>query len=107
MLLGMGGEVVPRRDLSLFGSPRRIDCTNKYSSAARINVSTIIPAKITFDSARRDKTLTERDLDFAQAGEVCGGRNLTQPDTRGTARRIIGMRKANDREIKRVEPHWG
>ncbi len=39
--------------------------------------------KIEFDHAKREKTLVERGLDFAHAGEV---------------RRIISMRKANDRE---------
>ena len=42
--------------------------------------------RIEFDSAKRDKTLAERGLDFAKAYEVLPGR------------RIISMRKANDRE---------
>ena len=77
-----------------------------------------------FDSAKRDKTLAERGLDFARAGEIFDGLHLTGQDTRqeytedrfitvghlegrlvvlvwtprGDQRRIISMRKANDRE---------
>ncbi len=80
--------------------------------------------KIEFDASKRDKTLEERGLDFARAGEVFSGRHFTGQDTRqdytedrfitvglldarlvvivwtprGEARRIISMRKANDRE---------
>lgn len=64
-----------------------------------------------FDSSKRDRTLTERGLDFARAGEVFAGRHLTRRDARlvvmvwtprGEVRRIISMRKANEREIKAV-----
>lgn len=80
--------------------------------------------KIEFDACKRDKTLEERGLDFARAGDVFEGRHFTGQDTRqdyaedrfitvglldarvvvlvwtprGEARRIISMRKANDRE---------
>ncbi len=80
--------------------------------------------EIEFDASKRDKTLEERGLDFARAGEVFNGRHFTGQDTRqnytedrfitvglldarlvvlvwtprGEARRIISMRKANDRE---------
>ncbi len=80
--------------------------------------------KIEFDAAKRAKALEERGLDFARAGEVFDGRHFTGQDsrqdyeedrfitvglldarrvvivwtTRGEARRIISMRKANDRE---------
>jgi uncharacterized protein len=80
--------------------------------------------RIEFDSTKRDKTLAERGLDFARAGEVFAGVHLTGQDTRqgytedrfitvglldarllvlvwtprGEVRRIISMRKANDRE---------
>jgi uncharacterized DUF497 family protein len=83
--------------------------------------------EIEFDCAKRDKTLAERGLDFAQAGEVFGGRHFTVGDDRedyrevryitagkldgrmvvmiwtprGEARRIISMRKANEREQAR------
>ena len=80
--------------------------------------------ELEFDSAKRDKTLAERGLDFARAGEIFDGLHLTGQDTRqaytenrfitvghlegrlvvlvwtprGDRRRIISMRKANDRE---------
>ena len=88
---------------------------------------------IEFDPAKRDKTWLERGLDFAQAGQVFAGRYLTMQDLRetyqepryvsigtlgsrmvvlvwtqrGTARRIISMRKANDREIARYTKALG
>ena len=80
--------------------------------------------RIEFDGAKRDKTLAERGLDFARAAEVFEGIHLTAPDSRqdytedrfitmghlddrlvvlvwtprDVVRRIISMRKANDRE---------
>ncbi len=80
--------------------------------------------QIEFDSTKRDKTLAERGLDFARAGEVFAGLHFTGQDLRqdyaedrfitvgqldarlvvmvwtprGEVRRIISMRKANDRE---------
>lgn len=80
--------------------------------------------EIEFDQDKRDKTLQERGLDFARAVEVFAGVHLTGQDTRmdyvedrfisvgwldarlvvlvwtprGEVRRIISMRKANDRE---------
>ena len=80
--------------------------------------------EIEFDQAKRDKTLAERDLDFAQAAEIFAGHHFTAEDTRdaysepryvtvgllegrmvvmvwtprGEVRRIISMRKANERE---------
>lgn len=80
--------------------------------------------QITFDAAKRDKALVERGLDFADAGAVFAGHHFTAQDTRqnygetrfitigllrgrmvvlvwtprGEARRIISMRKANERE---------
>ena len=88
---------------------------------------------IEFDPAKRDKTWLERGLDFAQAGQVFYGRYLTMQDLRmpyseprfitvgvmggrmvvlvwtqrGNARRIISMRKANDREIARYTAALG
>jgi uncharacterized protein len=82
---------------------------------------------IEFDNAKRDKTLLERGLDFAQCKAVFAGPELTQLDSRsdygedryitfglldacwvvvvwtprGANRRIISMRFANEREIKR------
>ncbi|MBY0455483.1 MAG: BrnT family toxin [Burkholderiaceae bacterium] len=83
--------------------------------------------QIEFDTEKRDKTLTERGLDFARAGEVFLSPSVTLTDERqdygeprlntvgfldgrmvvlawtqrGAARRIISMRKANEREQKR------
>ena len=80
--------------------------------------------QIEFDSTKRDKTLAERGLDFVRAEEVFSGLHFTGQDTRqdydedrfitvglldarlvvliwtprGEVRRIISMRKANDRE---------
>ncbi len=80
--------------------------------------------KLEFDQAKRKKTLLERGLDFARAAEVFVSVHLTGQDIRqsyaedrwitvgyldqrlvvivwtlrGEARRIISMRKANERE---------
>ena len=80
--------------------------------------------QIQFDHAKREKTLVERGLEFARAGEVFAGLHFTAQDVRqddeedrfitvglldarlvvlvwtprGEVRRIISMRKANDRE---------
>jgi len=77
-----------------------------------------------FDPVKRDKTLLERGLDFARAGDVYSGIHFTALDKRQNyredrfitvgwldsnmivivwtprdeTRRIISMRKANDRE---------
>jgi uncharacterized DUF497 family protein len=83
--------------------------------------------RITFDRAKREWTLRERTLDFRDALQVFAGRTLTVEDRRqdygevrrqtvgylagrmvivvwtprGKARRIISMRKCNDREQAR------
>ncbi|SEA54834.1 BrnT family toxin [Paraburkholderia sartisoli] len=83
--------------------------------------------QIEFDTVKRDKTLVERDLDFARAAEIFAGRQFTAEDLRedysetrfttvgklgwrmvvmvwtprGEVRRIISMRKANEREKAR------
>ncbi|MFM8442197.1 MAG: BrnT family toxin [Methylococcus sp.] len=82
---------------------------------------------IEFDIDKRTTTLQERSLDFALAAEIFAGRHFTNEDTRddysdpryitvgkrhgrrvvvvwtprGEARRIISMRKANEREQAR------
>lgn len=97
-----------------------------------IFVTTII-VQIEFDSEKRDRTLAERQLDFARAAEVFAGVTVTAADTRldygeprlttvgvldgrmvilvwtprGEARRIISMRKANEREIAKFAPALG
>ena len=80
--------------------------------------------RLEVDVEKRNKTLKERGLDFARAVDVFAGVHFTGKDTkvayaedrfitvgtldarlvvlvwtpRGNARRIISMRKANDRE---------
>ena len=86
--------------------------------------------RITFDPAKREKTLSGRGLDFADAEIVFDGVTLEIEDTRknygetriicfgllegrmvvigyaprGTDRHIFSMRKANDREQTRIAP---
>ena len=88
---------------------------------------------IEFDTAKREKTLLERGLDFADAGKVFDGLHFIARDdrsdygeerfitvglvdgrmvvivwtSRNDARRIISMRYANDREISRYKKHLG
>ncbi len=83
--------------------------------------------KIEYDQNKRNKTLAERGLDFADAERVFSGISATRLDTRkdygekrfittgllegrvvmvvwtkrGDKHRIISMRKANEREQKR------
>lgn len=83
--------------------------------------------RITYDPAKRAKTLKDRGIDFADAVEVFCGRTLEFPDDRkdygemrlitvghlrgrmmvviwtprGGARHVISMRKANEREKAR------
>lgn len=85
---------------------------------------TLNQVEIELDPEKRTRTLVERGLDFARAAEVFAGQHFTAPDLRvdyreerfitvgmldarlivmvwtprGNARRIISMRKANDRE---------
>lgn len=89
--------------------------------------------KIDFDPAKRAATLEARGLDMVEAGEVFRGAHLTFPDirfgygedrlitvghlagrmvvlawtARGEVRRIISMRKANDREQKKFGARLG
>jgi len=86
--------------------------------------------RITFDPAKRDITLAERGLDFADAALVFSGVTLEVEDTRkyygepriicygllggrmvvvgytprGADRHIFSMRKANEREQARIAP---
>ena len=88
---------------------------------------------ISFDPAKRDKTLAERGLDFADAGKVFAGQTFTLPDLRqdygedrfqtygllddrlvmlvwtkrGRKRHVISMRKCNDREQCRFTDQLG
>jgi uncharacterized DUF497 family protein len=89
--------------------------------------------QITFDAAKREKTLAERGLDFADAAFVFAGVTLEVEDTRknygearvicygllkgrmvvvgytprGADRHVFSMRKANDREKARIAPLLG
>lgn len=84
--------------------------------------------RIQFDSAKRDKTLAERGLDFADAAQVLAGMTLEVEDIRqdygepriicygllegrmvvvgytprGADRHVFSMRKANEREQARI-----
>jgi uncharacterized DUF497 family protein len=89
--------------------------------------------KVTFDPAKRARTLAERGLDFAEAVMVFEGLTLEVEDDRrdygeirivcygllngrmvvvgytprGAARHIFSMRKANERERQRIGPSLG
>jgi uncharacterized protein len=89
--------------------------------------------RITFDPDKRDRTLAERGLDFADTAEVFAGVTLDSPDSRkdygetriitagylrgrlvivvwtprGDARHVISMRKANEREKARFGQRLG
>jgi uncharacterized protein len=90
--------------------------------------------RITYDPAKRDWTLKERGLDFEDAAEVFAGRVVNVPDTRNDygedryrtygflrgrmvvvvwtprgedERRIISMRKANEKEQARLGQRFG
>jgi uncharacterized protein len=86
--------------------------------------------KITYDPAKRIETLKERKLDFEEAKIVIEGLNFEYDDLRkdygerrvicygelhgrlvvvgyaprGEERHVFTMRKANDREQKRIQP---
>ena len=86
--------------------------------------------RVTFDSAKREKTLAERGLDFADAALVFEGVTVEVEDTRknygetriicygllegrivvlgytprGADRHVFSMRKANEREQARIAP---
>jgi uncharacterized DUF497 family protein len=89
--------------------------------------------QIEFDTEKHRQTLIERGLDFARAAEVFAGRHFTAEDLRddyselryitvgmlggrmvvmvwtprGEARRMISMRKANEREQERYAHKLG
>jgi uncharacterized DUF497 family protein len=89
--------------------------------------------RITYDPNKRAKTLAERSLDFEDAAEVFAGvtfelRDTRRPygeervlcygylrgrlvmvgyTTRGDARHVFSMRKANEREERQFAPHLG
>ena len=60
--------------------------------------------RILYDPRTREKTLTERGLDFG----LLKGRILVIGNTpRGADCHIFSMRKANDREQTRLAPYLG
>ena len=87
--------------------------------------------RVTFDPAKRVRTLDERGLDFEDAELVFAGLTIEIDDTRrnygerriicygllagrivvvgytprGSARHVFSMRKANDREKSRLAPY--
>ncbi|MDO9225765.1 MAG: BrnT family toxin [Pseudomonadota bacterium] len=89
--------------------------------------------QIEFDPAKREKTLAERGLDFADAPQIFAGPVIEAEDSRfdygetritsmgslndrlvvlvwtqrDQVRRIISMRYANEREIARYNLHLG
>lgn len=89
--------------------------------------------KLTWDEPRRQRTLTNRGLDFTDANQVIDGTSLTFPDDRRDygeqrlitvgflrgrmtlvfwtprqdTRHIISMRRANEREQKRYQDRLG
>jgi uncharacterized DUF497 family protein len=88
--------------------------------------------KIEFDATKRDTTLESRGLDMADVGDLFAGATITIEDDRrdygepryisigflfdrmvivawtrrGDVRRIISMRKANDREQQRYKSRF-
>ncbi len=89
--------------------------------------------QVTYDPAKREKTLAERGLDFVDATTVFEGVTIELEDTRkdygerrvicygllegrmvvvgytprGAVRHVFSMRKANDREQARLAPYFG
>jgi uncharacterized DUF497 family protein len=89
--------------------------------------------RITYDPAKRERTLVDRGLDFEDALEVFRGVTVEIEDERkdygepriicfgtlygrlvvvgytprGSSRHIFSMRKANDREKARLAPYLG
>jgi uncharacterized DUF497 family protein len=89
--------------------------------------------RLTYDPAKREKTLRERGLDFEDALIVFEGPTVEIEDTRkdygerrvicygllegrvvvvgytprGAVRHVFSMRKANDREQTRLAPYFG
>lgn len=89
--------------------------------------------RISYDPAKRDKTLADRGLDFEDSVAVFRGLTIEVEDTRrnygerrivcfgllarrlvvigytprGPVRHIFSMRKANDREKTRLAPYFG
>jgi uncharacterized DUF497 family protein len=118
----------------LCGCPLQpLDCLGFCLALAVLIFFTTIFVRLTFDANKRARTLTERGLDFARALELFAGATVTSIDSRmdygeprcitlgyldgrvvvvvwtprGQARRIISMRKANERETAQFERDVG
>lgn len=89
--------------------------------------------RVSYDPAKRERTLSERGLDFEDAAQVFAGLTVEIEDTRkdygerrilcfgmlqgrlvvigytprGSVRHVFSMRKANDREQARLAPTFG
>ena len=89
--------------------------------------------RVSYDPAKREKSLADRGLDFEDSMAVFEGLTVEVEDTRkdygekriicygllagrmvvvgytprGTVRHIFSMRKANDREQTRLAPYFG
>lgn len=89
--------------------------------------------RLTFDPTKRERTLSERGLDFEDAAAVFAGMTVEVEDTRkdygesrmlcfgllagrlvvvgytprGSVRHVFSMRKANDREQTRLATYFG
>ena len=123
----------------MYFSCLRLDGLSVYGGQAYTGASDLVafrfcrynnPMRITFDPAKREKTIAERGLDFADAALVFAGVTLEVEDTRkhydetriicygllagrmvvvgytprGADRHIFSMRKANEREQTRIAP---
>jgi uncharacterized protein len=88
--------------------------------------------RVTYDRAKRRRTLEERGLDFERAAEVFEGLTIEVEDDRHdygekrilcvgfledrmvmvgytpreTARHVFSMRRCNEREVRRYTPHF-
>jgi len=113
--------------------PASLSDINIYMLRSRYSEIIIAPVKLSWDEAKRQRTLVERGLDFADAAEVFADRTFTFPDERkgygetrnitigflrdrmivvvwtrrSAARHIISMRKANEREIAKYQERLG
>lgn len=102
----------------------------EYDLHTMVDVATITAMRITFEPAKRDLAFSERGLDFADAAVIFAGITLEIEDMRknygekriicygmlegrlivvgytprGADRHVFSMRKANEREQKRIAP---
>lgn len=79
----------------------RGDTPKSGGSPRRIDITTIKIVRITYDRAKRDRTLKERGLDFRRAGEKIATEHLTWPDERRDygGERFITAGRLDDRIV--------